>query len=84
MIGMGIIPLLQLSRWCSEIPREEDQTVWSTKNRVIRAFQSGCDGEGTAAYGRAKIAPIPLLPYPSDLTQSDLPNIEISPCHPLA
>lgn len=82
MIGMGIIPLLQLSRRCSEIPGEEDQTVWNTKKRVIRAFQSGCDGEGTAAYGRAKIAPLPLLPYPS--CQSDLPNIEIRPCHPLA
>ena len=79
---MGIIPLLWLSRRCSEIPGEEDQTVWSTKKRVIRAFQSGRDGEETAAYGRAKIASTPHLPYPS--CRSDLPNIEIGPCHSLA
>lgn len=82
MIGMGIIPLLWLSRRCSEIPGEEDQTDWSTKKRVIRAFQSGRDGEETAAYGRAKIASTPHLPYPS--CRSDLPNIEIGPCHSLA
>lgn len=79
---MGIIPLLWLSRRCSEIPGEEDQTDWSTKKRVIRAFQSGRDGEETAAYGRAKIASTPHLPYPR--CRSDLPNIEIGPCHSLA
>ena len=82
MIGMRIILLLWLSRRYSEIPGEEDQTVWSTKKRVIRAFQSGRDGEGTTAYGRAKIASTPHLPYPR--CRSDLPNIEIGPCHPLA
>lgn len=51
MIWGGNDPIFAVVQRFPEFPREDSPTAWSVEGGLLRGFQSGHGGEGTAGWG---------------------------------